>query len=189
MNRKFDKWLFHACISSCLIFCSCGNDIAEIRAITDEKNLPIQTSKNAEYTYTEKGKLQNSLKAALLEQFGGDEPYIEVHQGFEMIFYDTTEQEEARLVAVNGRYSEQSKRLVAWENVQLFNIGGDMLETEELIFAQDSGKIYTDKYVKITTGDGVIHGQGLESNDSFTKYRILKPSGELYVNESENPVK
>ena len=165
---------------------SCGNDIAEIRAITNEKNLPVQTSRNADYTYTEGGKLKNKLKAVRLDQYAGENSYIEVHEGFEMIFFDSTEQEEATLVAMNGRYIEKERKLLAWEDVHLFNIKGDMLETEELIFAQDSGKIYTDKYVRITTASGIIHGQGMESNDSFTKYRILKPSGDLYVNESDS---
>jgi hypothetical protein len=50
---------------------------------------------------------------------------------------------------------------------------------------QDSAKIFTNKRVDIHTANGsVLHGMGMVSNDSFTKYRILKPVGEITVNET-----
>ncbi|MFM2000451.1 MAG: hypothetical protein RL204_2398, partial [Bacteroidota bacterium] len=66
------------------ILVSCENDIAEVRAITDPRNLPVQTNINAEYRYTEDGKVKNILKAAQLDQYGGEKPYIEATGGFHM---------------------------------------------------------------------------------------------------------
>lgn len=163
---------------------ACRNEISEIRAITDANNLPVQTSYNSEYIFSEKGKMENKLTATQLDQYEGERDYIEASGGFTMIFYDTLEQEEARLTAVHGRFEEKQKRMTVWEKVELLNVKGEKLETEELIFLQDSAKIYTDKYVTITSENGsVLHGQGLQSNDSFTKYKILKPHGDLYVDE------
>jgi LPS export ABC transporter protein LptC len=166
------------------LLASCKNEISEIRALTDVTNMPVQTSYNAEYSFTEKGKLKNKLIATQIDQYEGNSDYIEASNGFTMIFFDSLQQEEARLTAMRGIYNSTEKKLIAREKVELYNKKGERLETEELIFLQDSAKIFTDKYLTISLANGsVLHGKGLVSNDSFTKYRILKPSGELYLDD------
>ncbi len=169
-----------------LFFTSCKNEIAEIRALTDTNRLPVQSSYNAEYILTENGFVKNKLIATQLDQYQGEEDYIEASGGFTMIFFDSLQQEEARLTAVRGKYDSKQKRLIAWENVELFNVKGDKLETEELIYVQDSSLIYTQKFVSIMMQDDTLHGMGLESNDSFTRYKILKPYGKFQLNETSN---
>ncbi len=171
-----------------LMFHSCQNEIAEIRAITDANNLPIQTSIKAEYNFSEKGKLKNKLIANQIDQFQGDENYIEASGGFTMIFFDSLEKEQARLSAQRGKYIEKEKSMKAWDNVVLMNINGEKVETEELIFKQDSNRIYTNKYVTITSKQGILHGNGMESNDSFTKYRIIKPIGDFLLNQKTDSI-
>lgn len=163
--------------------------MADIKAATDTIIVPLQTNVDAEYRYTEKGKLQNILKAKKIEQYGGEEPYIFASGGFEIAFYDSLEKENAWLTADKGHYYESKNKLIAEGNVVLRNIEGEKLETSELIFEQDSSRIFTDKNVKITSGSGIFYGKGLESNDSFTKYRILKPTGDIFLNEeSDSPL-
>jgi LPS export ABC transporter protein LptC len=179
------RFSFFLAIFACLLFLSsCQNEISEIRAITDVNNKPVQTSYQAEYTFTERGKTSNKLIAAQIDQYQGEAEYIEATGGFTMIFYDSLEREEARLSAATGRYIENEKKLVAKDQVVLTNIKGEKLETSELIFLQDSARIFTDKTVVITLSNGsMIRGKGLESNDSFTKYRIIQPTGDLFFDE------
>lgn len=157
--------------------------MADIKAATDTIVLPLQTNIHAEYRYTEKGKRQNLLKAVQIDQYGGEEPYIHATGGFEIIFFDSLETENARLTADDGLYYEKQNKLIATGHVLLKNIEGEQLETSKLIFEQDSSRIYTDEKVKITSGNGIFYGEGLESNDSFTKYRILKPSGDIFLED------
>jgi LPS export ABC transporter protein LptC len=162
----------------------CRNEISEIKALTDPQNLPVQTNINAEYYYTVHGKLRNKLTAGQLDQYGGEKGYIQASKGLELFIYDSLQQETAHLTAENGKFLEKEERLIAWGKVVLINAQGSKLETEELTFLQDSASIYTDKFVTITTPSGIIHGKGLESNDSFTKYRIIETTGNLYMNNS-----
>ena len=37
---------------------------------------------------------------------------------------------------------------------------------------REEGRIFTEEYVKITTPDEIIYGDGLESNETFSKYQI-----------------
>jgi len=168
-----------------LLLASCKNEIADIRAITDASNLPIQTSYNAEYILSERGKVTNRLFAAKLEQFQGDDEYVLATGGVTVLFYDTLEQQEAKLTAKEGAHYSKDKRLIARDSVVLLSRKGEMLETEELIFLEDSARIYTDKFVKIVTANGsTLYGNGLVSNDSFTKWQIKKPhDGQIFINE------
>lgn len=170
---------------ACVVLASCKNEIAEINAMTDVRQLPVQTSYNAEYTYSEKGKIRNKLFAGQLDQYLGENGYLEVSNGLTFVFLDSLEREEARLTSLKGIYYEKEKRMVVTDSVELKNAVGEKLETQELTFLQDSGKIFTDKFVTIYTKDAVFRGHGLESNDSFTKYRILKPSGEYNVQDND----
>jgi len=173
-------------ILTALILSSCKNEIADIRAITDVSHLPVQTSYNAEYILSERGKVTNRLFAAKLEQYQGDEEYVLATGGVTVIFYDSLEQQEAKLTAKEGAHYGKDKKLIARDSVVLLSRKGEMLETEELIFLEDSALIYTDKFVKIVTANGsTLYGNGLVSNDSFTKWQIKKPhDGQIFINEN-----
>lgn len=69
-------------------------------------------------------------------------------------------------------------------NVIVKNIeNGDELNTEELFWDPEKEIFYTDKFVTIMS-DGEIHtGEGLEANQDFSSYRIMKPSGSLQLEE------
>ncbi|MBL7941681.1 MAG: LPS export ABC transporter periplasmic protein LptC [Flavobacteriales bacterium] len=170
-----------------MLVSSCRNDIAEIKAWDTRQNLPVQTTYEAEFTYTDQGRKTNVLHAHQLDRYEGEKSYFEALGGFELQFFDSLQQKNAVLTARHGWFYEQEKRLIARDSVELFNVRGERLETSELIFAQDSGRIYTDKFVKITLEDGsTLHGMGLESNESFTKYKIKRPhEGELYVEDKK----
>ncbi len=171
---------------STIILVSCENDIAEVRAITDPRNLPVQTNLNAEYRYSEDGKVKNILTAAQLDQYGGEKPYIEASGGFHMSFFDSLGGVQAEMTAKSGTYYEKEHKLIAWGNVLLFNKQGEKLETSKILFEQDSSRISTDQRVKITTMDGILYGNGLISNENFTKYSILQPTGDVFLNEESD---
>jgi len=162
---------------------SCKNDIKEIEALTGESNLPIQTTFNAQFDYTEKGILKNRLSAARLDRYEGEDARIEVSGGLVVFIYDSLGNLEAELSANNGLFIEEKRILEAREDVVLKNMKGEQLNTEELIWYQDSSKIVTNKYVKITRQDGVLFGKGLETDERFSRYTIKEITGDLYLKE------
>lgn len=165
------------------IFISCSNDIEEIKALTDDREYPIQTVKNGVFHYTQNGQLSNTLYATELDRFEGEDPRIEVTSGLELVIYDSLGVEEAVLTAERGTFRESESKLTARDNVVLTNSEGESLHTEELIWAQDSDRVYTDKHVKITTAQAVILGKGLVTDSRFRKREIKEVSGTLYVED------
>ncbi|NNE55119.1 MAG: LPS export ABC transporter periplasmic protein LptC, partial [Flavobacteriales bacterium] len=180
------KWPV-ALVVAGLLF-SCQNKIEEINALHDENNLPVQTTYDAVYDYTEQGELRNRLIAKQLDRYIDDNPRMEAVGGFEMIIYDSLQQEEAHLSADKGIFLEQKNILTAKYNVLLTNINGDSLETEELIWLQDSGKVYTNEEVIISSKDGKLYGKGLESDEKFSTYTIRDIHGNFNV-DSPKPSK
>jgi hypothetical protein len=57
------------------------------------------------------------------------------------------------------------------------------LQTEELFWSPKDKKIYTDKFVIITTPTEIIKGEGLVANEDFSYYEIQKPTGIIALDE------
>lgn len=75
-------------------------------------------------------------------------------------------------------YTKNEKLYHAKGNVVVKNYeNGDELNTEELFWNEKDEEYYTEKFVTIKTEGEVHTGEGLNANQDFTTYRILKPSG------------
>lgn len=77
-----------------------------------------------------------------------------------------------------------------WElknNVRIVNMQGELFESQLLYWDERSQRVYTDSFIRIEEKNAIISaGKGFESNQTFTKYRILKPSGPIDM-ESDQP--
>ena len=62
-----------------------------------------------------------------------------------------------------------------------------MLETEFLNWNEREEIIFSEEFVRITTGNQVIMGEGFEADQSFSNYRITKVTGELYLEDDQTP--
>ena len=80
---------------------------------------------------------------------------------------------------------EKENYFLATGNVVLFNYNtGDELRTEELFWYPNEEKFTSDKFVTIKTGNELHTGEGMVSNQDFSNYEILKPSGIIEVDEN-----
>ena len=70
-------------------------------------------------------------------------------------------------------------------DVLLYNINtNDELRTEELFWYPNEEKFISEKFVTIKTGNEVHSGEGMVSNQDFSDYEILKPSGIIEIDEN-----
>ena len=65
----------------------------------------------------------------------------------------------------------------------MINELGEKLNTEHLIWLQEEERIYSEVFVKITTEDEIIMGDGFESNESFTNFKITHITGTILVED------
>jgi LPS export ABC transporter protein LptC len=150
---------------------SCTSDEEKQMVLNDRVNLPLETGKNIYITYTDSGLTKAKVFAPLLERYSNDERQETVMQkGITAYFYNTGSANQVE------RY-DRDKKMIARNDVVLVSRKGDTLNTEELIWDEVKQKIYSDKFVRITTKNEIIMGDGFESNTEFTQYKIFSIRG------------
>ena len=102
--------------------------------------------------------------------------------GLSAKFYNDEMQITSTLDADYGIRYEDEQRMEAKKNVVVVNEKGEKLNTEHLIWYERKEKLLSDDFVKITTKDEIIFGNGFEANQNFTKYRIFNIKGTISLN-------
>jgi len=168
------------------ILYSCKNDIDEVNALTSNANDPIRTGKNVELIYSEKATAKIKVKAPQMKEYANEKNYMEMPAGIEVFFYDSLQKVTTTLTANYAINWVSDNKMEAKNDVVVINEKGEKLNTEHLVWLQDSAKIYSDEFVKITTADEILMGDGLEANEDFTKYKILKIKGIINLKEEQD---
>ncbi len=169
-----------------LLFSSCENDIEKVNLITQKEKLPLESASNAEIVYSDSARVKVKMTAPQLDRYSGDDPYIELPKGMLLWFFDDSMKVKTKLSADYAIRHENKKIMEARKHVVVVNERGEKLETEHLTWDEKEQKIRTKDFVKITTATDVLMGDGLESNQDFTEYKILKPSGTFSQKDSSN---
>jgi LPS export ABC transporter protein LptC len=169
------------------IFVSCENDIKEIQSFEDTQNLPIQTAEKIEIIYSDSARVKLKLYADLMERFVNPETgnYILFNEGIHVQFFNQFKQVETDLKANKAKHLESEDIWEVSDNVVVINKKGEIINSELLIWDRKEGKIHSDKYVKITTPDEIIMGDGFESDEQFMNYVIFKSHGIINLHQTE----
>jgi LPS export ABC transporter protein LptC len=131
--------------------------------------------------YSDSAQVLVKLKAPVQQEFESGDAIFP--QGFFVEFY-----EDGKLTStLKANYGELKRTTSMYEargNVVMKNLAKkESMETEELFWDQARDRIFTDKFVKITTPERVIMGQGLETNQSFFPYTFQKVTGTIELTE------
>ncbi|MBI4945968.1 MAG: LPS export ABC transporter periplasmic protein LptC [Bacteroidetes bacterium] len=165
---------------------SCHTDIKTVIQLDSGKNLPSESMKDAEIMYSDSGTVKMKLTAVQLDRYVGEKEYIEMPRGMNILFYDDSMQVNAQLKADYGIRYEKEGKMEAKRNVEVVNVKGEKLNTEHLYWDENKKLIYTNNFVKLTTKEEVIYGDGLEANEDFSKYKIMNIKGQFNLKDKES---
>lgn len=179
-NRVYTILLF----VTTLFLAACENNVKKVKQLTQKTKEPIQRVINAEIIYSDSAQVKMKINGPIMEHYAGDNAYIEFKKGAIAVFYDKNLKEETRMSAKYVIKKQKENIIDAKNNVVVINEKGEQLNTEHIIWDQPHDKITSDAFVKIRTKDQIIFGEGLESNQSFTKYHIIKPKGIININDN-----
>jgi len=168
-----------------VFFSACENDIATINLITSKSQLPAKSGKDVEIIYSDSARIKMKLISPQVDHYTGKKPYIEFPLGVTVEFYDKDMNVTSKLQSKYAIRRENEKVMEAKQNVVVTNEKGETLNTEHLIWDEQKDRIYTEEFVKITTKDEILFGDGLESNQEFTKYRIKNIKGTISLHDDE----
>lgn len=158
---------------------SCENDIKEVNTITAKDTLPIESIKNLELIYSDSGFIKILMKSQRLDNYSNlKDPYTEFIKGFEILFLDSLKNVKTKITANYGISYEKKDIMEAKNNVVVINYETkETLNTEHLIWNKKTKKIISNVFVKITQEKRILYGNGLESDQTFNSWKILKPTG------------
>lgn len=161
-----------------LPFLACRNDLNRVAAIDVPEGAPDRVTTDADYLYSDSGRVTNRLRAGRIEEYmDKEEPRTEIVDGLELLFYTVDGRQGSLLTARRGRIWPNKGRMQVNENVVFTNARGERLETEELVWEQDSARVHTDRPVRITRQGDILYGKGLDAAEDFSQYTIRQVTG------------
>lgn len=156
----------------------------DIKNPDEEERYTGPTIENHDVTtlYSDSAKLLIKLQAPVQQEFEeGDGVFP---KGFYVEFYDEQGNLESTLRGNYGKQDPRKNLYYARGNVVVNNLKKkEKLETEELYWDRKKAKIYTEKFVKITTPEEILTGKGLTANQDLSRYSIKKVTGKFNFSE------
>ena len=186
-TKKFLHIIIPVFTGIIIFFSSCEqNTIEKINTITSKIDFPSQSLINSEIVYSESAKIVVVIKSAEINRYLTiEDPYSEFPKGIYVQFFDSTQTATSYIRSDYANLDEKTKVWIAEHNVEAVNNEGDTLNTEYLIWDQNTKKISSDRYVRIINKDGIIHGKGFEANQDMTNWRIKQPTGDIFVDNEK----
>jgi len=172
--------LFYILILYTIPGCTGKQEMASIPNSREDD--PMMTANKIDVIFSDSGHLQARLISPLLKRYAGEKSYLEFPDGFKIYIYDSVKQVSSTITGNYGKRFELGRRMEAKGNVIVRNEEENkQLNTEYLVWDENKHTIWSNVRVKITTPDKVLYGDGMESNESFTRYTIKNPSGQMTV--------
>jgi LPS export ABC transporter protein LptC len=162
---------------------ACENDINAIMNL-DKKVTAVEEGKDIESMYSQTGRVKAKLTAPLMLRHLKPPVYVEFSKGLKVLFYNDSLGIESTLTARYGKYFENDANIFLKDHVVVINKKGERLDCEELNWDSKLQKFLSGKPVRISTPTDTLYGTGLESNQDFSDYTILHPSGPFIIQDS-----
>ncbi|WP_321479295.1 LPS export ABC transporter periplasmic protein LptC [uncultured Bacteroides sp.] len=199
MWLKRNKCLFHKTVSitvaliatvMLLLFSCSGREKQLAKAITERDSLPMMETLGVTTLISDSGIIRYRVKTPEWLIFDKKRPsYWAFEKGVYLEKFDSLLHVDASISADTAYYYDKKKLWKLIGHVAIKNLQGDKFNTELLYWNQATGKVYSEKFIRIEQPDKVILGHGFDSNQQMTVYNIHNIEGVFYIDEQEASVK
>lgn len=160
-----------------LLFFSCSNDMQEVNALVEKKELNIEIAKNVEIFYSDSSIVRMKIIAPTMHRhLSKSEAKEEWPDGIHVDFYNVNKKITAWLDAKYAVRIDKENRIIVRDSVVLHNLDGDVLRSPELQWDQRKELLTTEHFVQIIqkAKQDTIYGYGFETDKDFNKFRIKR---------------
>lgn len=164
-----------------ILISACTTDLEKVELVGNKKLLPIETAVDLQIIYSDSANIKAIIFAPIFERYVGTEIYTEMNKGVNVKFYDEAGNIISTLTSNYAIHKTEEKIMEVRKEVEVVNVKGEKLKTEYLQWNEQTGRIFTNEFVTITTAGNTIMGNGLESDQEFTNYTILNPVGDFII--------
>lgn len=172
------------------LFAACDAPQAEKRQVFTEDDVAMELGRDVEILYSDSAIVRVRVTGLVLHNFTNFEnPRQEFPDGVKIEFLEPNLSVRSTLTARKAVRYQEKGQIIARENVVLVSAQQEKLETEELIWNEKTGKVFTEKFVKVTKPGEVIYGYGLEAEQDFSYWKITVPKGRIKVEQLDEVLK
>lgn len=136
------------------------------------QDAPEQVIENMEVTFTEQGRRTGVLKADSVAIYRQGE--VQKGKKIQVDFYDQEGQRVSTLTAMSGIYDSKAEEIEAQGDVVVISEAGVRLETDVLRWRKKTNRIFTHAFVKITRGNNLVSGYGLDTDPRLEDLHIQR---------------
>lgn len=160
---------------------SCDDKLPVSEEITTQQlDTDADLAYNVTMEYTDDAQKLMTLEAPILMR-KNTIPLKDIFpEGILVTFYEG----EGRFATLVSNYAERlpdDYMVIASGDVVFENIKGEKLETSELRWDERKGKIFTDRFARLTRPNEIIYGYGFTANQDFTEIEFEKMTGKRPV--------
>lgn len=168
------------CVAALATLCACGEDerLGVMRAIDSEK-MPQLSTRNVSTLISDSGYTKYKVVTPLWNVYGSNksEPYWDFPEGVYLRQLDKDLKTVSTVAADSACYFPNRKLWELYGDVEIDQKEKAYFFSQRIFFDDRQKRIYSDTFIHIETPTQTLEGVGFESNQSMTKYRVLKPTG------------
>jgi Lipopolysaccharide-assembly, LptC-related len=166
---------------------SCGGKEKAVAADTTKK-VGVEIAKDVVVRYSVGNTRKAFLSAPLMYRVADTVVYTEFPNKVHVDFYNN-DTLDSKLDAHYAKYKENESKIFLKDSVTVINIKGDTLHAKTLYWDKNrTGKeFYTSDSIWIRTKTQIINGIGLDAQQDFKAWHIVKPTGFIQVANAEMP--
>ena len=165
----------------------CENSMEKIKTITKNPTYPSISRVNTEIFFSDSSRIKMRVWANKMEYYEYvKEPYYNFPEGILVYNYDTALNILSEISAHEAVFYVKKFLWIARNDVVVKNNKGEQLNTEELFWDQNTHKIYSVKFTRIQTLDGLTIGEsGFDANQDFSWWRVKNTSGTFNMKDEK----
>ncbi len=146
---------------------------------------PVMEADSVTILYSDSAVVRVQIEAP--KQFDYENGDREFPNTIFITFYEPDGNKSSTLEAKTAYFTKETNTYKAEGDVEVIGyLEPQKMNSEELFWEPDKEEIHTDKFVRIETEDQISTGTGLVAKQDFSTYRILKPSGTIYLDEQNS---
>lgn len=164
---------------------SCSEKKATTATTAEETDsLSLMSTYGVSTLISDSGRISYKIEAEEWHVYDKRNPsYWAFEKGAYLEKYDDSLRIETTLRSDTAYYYDKIGLWQLYGNVRINSKKGEKIYTDKLFWSSDSGRIYSDSYIKIEQADQVTEGIGFSSNQELTNWEILNTTGIYPIEE------
>jgi len=166
--------------AAALMALGCGEELPEQEA-SRSADIPDEVVTDFVTSETDSGLVAWTLTAPKANKYNARKLFVMDRPTIE--FFDDFGTLQTTLTSDFGEFYQDSRDMLAYGNVVVVSVDGDVLETDSLRYVTADDKIVSDSRVKLTRGKDVLTGIGLECDHKLSSVDIKKDVKAIIVED------